>query len=333
MLIRFKWPQSYTVLCMLNIAVIGIVLTNNLELQILGFMFLSFGRLMLFSCHHTYLLDVFGIANFGTLNGISSMIAAILGFSSYPLQLFALRTNYAMSFIPIGILVLLAFSFPFILRKRYNAQSTKNEQIDDQPGKVDNTLHQDQIERKSGAEGAVDNTTHQNHIRRNSVAKRVPMVNWAETVSVDADQFRYPQNVNEVISLIHANSKIRCAGALHSCAPLISSEGIIMSLTKLDKIIAIDVEKMTVRCQSGVRIHDICDALAPHNLAVGTLGTIDWQTLSGAVMTGTCDISLHTVVRNINLLLLTLYLRFLCLSTPIFVHLISLKIQEPTGEH
>ena len=50
-----------------------------------------------------------------------------------------------------------------------------------------------------------------------------------------------------------------------------------MSLTKLDKILDINPETRIAKCQSGVRIHDLCDALAPHGLAVGTLGTIDWQ--------------------------------------------------------
>ena len=83
------------------------------------------------------------------------------------------------------------------------------------------------------------------------------------------------------------NDKIRCAGALHSCAPLIASEGIILSLTKLDEIISIDPISCIARIQAGVRMHDLCDALAEHDLAVGTLGTIDWQTMAGAVMTGT----------------------------------------------
>ena len=60
-----------------------------------------------------------------------------------------------------------------------------------------------------------------------------------------------------------------------------------MSLTKLDNIIDIDVERKIVKCQAGARIHDLCAALSPHNLAIGMLGTIDWQTISGAVMTGT----------------------------------------------
>ena len=76
-----------------------------------------------------------------------------------------------------------------------------------------------------------------------------------------------------------------------------------MSLTKMDKILKIDPENMTVRCESGVRIHSLCEALVPYGMAVGTLGTIDWQTLSGAVMTGTHGggltvPSLHTFVTS-----------------------------------
>lgn len=95
-----------------------IILIRNLELQIVGFSMLSFARLFLFSCHHTYILDKFGIEFFGTLNGISSLVAAIFGFISYPLQLFALRTNYSFSFVPIGVFVVLTLAFPIYSRYR-----------------------------------------------------------------------------------------------------------------------------------------------------------------------------------------------------------------------
>ena len=135
---------------------------------------------------------------------------------------------------------------------------------------------------------------------------KVSVTNWAETVETNIEQFRYPETVDEVIELVKMNDKIRCAGALHSCAPLVESDGIILSLTKLDGIISIDPKTKLVRLQSGVRIHDLCDALAPYGLAVGTLGTIDWQTISGAVMTGTHGgaltiPSLHDFVRSYTL--------------------------------
>lgn len=118
MVTKFNWRKSFAILGVVNLIAVGIIFAENLEVQVLTCLLLSFGRLLLFSCHHTYLLDIFGVANFGTLNGISSLFAALLGLSSYPLQLFALQTNYAISFIPIGVLVILAFLFPFFLGRK-----------------------------------------------------------------------------------------------------------------------------------------------------------------------------------------------------------------------
>mmetsp|Transcript_21764 Transcript_21764/g.60452 ORF Transcript_21764/g.60452 Transcript_21764/m.60452 type:complete len:176 (-) Transcript_21764:3401-3928(-) len=132
------------------------------------------------------------------------------------------------------------------------------------------------------------------------------VISWAETVFVDPNTFRYPETMDEVIALVKTNRKIRCAGAVHSCAPLIESEGIIVSLTKLEKIIDSDPKKMTIRCQARARVHDLCKALAPYKMAMGTMGTIDWKRISGAVMTGTHGgaltiPSVHAFVRSYTL--------------------------------
>jgi len=173
---------------------------------------------MLFSCHHAYLIDVFGMASFGTLNGISSFLAAMIVFSSYPLQLFALRTNYAMSFVPIGVLILMSMFIPFILWKQYKKRAAVQQLLE-----LDSTLN---------LNGDAEQTIHVSQYTKTITRKDDSIINWAETFSVDPQIFRYPESIEEVISLVNSNSKIRCAGALHSCAPLIASEGIIMSLTK-----------------------------------------------------------------------------------------------------
>jgi len=248
MVTNLRWSSSYLILAIINLAVVAIVVTNSLELQVFGFMLMSMARLMLFSFHHAYILDTFGIEHFGTLNGISSLIAAIIGLSSYPLQLFALTKNYAISFIPIAGGLILSLAFPLILRRRL-------------------------------------------------------MLNWAESVAVDPRKFRYPKDLNELVALVKGPHKIRCAGAMHSCAPLIASEGIIISFQHFDRILEINLDRMTAKVQAGVRIHELCEALAPHGLALGTLGTIDWQTIAGAVMTGTHGGSLtvqsmHTFINS-----------------------------------
>merc|ERR1712226_890454 len=94
---------------------------------------------MLFSYHHAYLLDKFGIQYFGLLNGISSFFAAILGLVGYPLQLLAVQIgNYSITFIPIGVVVLLVGLFPFFLGKKEQAEAmddAKEEDEEPQKGK------------------------------------------------------------------------------------------------------------------------------------------------------------------------------------------------------
>jgi FAD/FMN-containing dehydrogenase len=81
---------------------------------------------------------------------------------------------------------------------------------------------------------------------------------------------------------------------MHSCAPLVISEGVIISLDNLNQILEIDPEERWARVQPGVCVHELCNATKQYGLAVGTLGTIDWQTIVGAVMTGTHGGSLTT---------------------------------------
>ncbi|GFH44718.1 hypothetical protein CTEN210_01192 [Chaetoceros tenuissimus] len=137
---RYEWPRCFLLIAILNIVVMGIVLVKNLEVQILGFTVLSFTRLLLFSTHHTFLLDRFGIGNFGTLNGISAFVAAILGFSSFPLQIYGLQVGYSISYSLIGCGVVLSLIFPIILRKRVSAEkkAMQVEANDDMEGKLNN---------------------------------------------------------------------------------------------------------------------------------------------------------------------------------------------------
>jgi L-gulonolactone oxidase len=236
---KSHWPYRFSFICIANIIVASFVMMQLLEIQIVAMAILSLSRLALFSYHHAYIIEKFGMEYFGTLNGISSLIAAFIGILTYPLQLAALRPGFAVSFVPILIAIILSASFPFLLSRR-------------------------------------------------------PVKNWAESYAIDPRKFRRPESIKELIDLVKSETKIRCAGAMHSCAPLIESDGIVVSLEKLDKILEVNIETKIARFQAGVVIHELCEAIKPHGLALGTLGTIDWQTVVGAVMTGTHGGSLST---------------------------------------
>jgi len=212
-------------------------MARSLEVQVIGFTLLSMGRLMLFSFHHAYVLDAFGIQFFGTLNGISSLVAAIIGLISYPLQIFALGRTFSFSFVPIGCCVLVSFAFPLIYR-------------------------------------------------------RIPLKNWSESYGVPKTKFRRPKTVAELKELVIGSSKIRCSGGMYSCSPLVASEGIVISLENLDRVLEVDLDKNVVRVQGGATIEHICKTLQQHGVAIPVMGTIDGSTIVGALMTGTHGLAL-----------------------------------------
>lgn len=89
MMAKCSFEAAFAVESLLGLFICAILLVEVLEVQVLAFAMQSCFRLMLFGFHYAYIPDRFGFSNFGTLNGISALIAAIVGFAVYPLQLYA----------------------------------------------------------------------------------------------------------------------------------------------------------------------------------------------------------------------------------------------------
>lgn len=98
----------------------------------------------------------------------------------------------------------------------------------------------------------------------------------------------------ELVDLVKTHKEVRCVGSMHSCAPLVKSDDIIIDFAHMNKILDIDLENATATVQPGVKVYELCEAVKPYDYALGTLGTIDWQGVIGAVMTGTHGGSLTT---------------------------------------
>ena len=81
------------------------------------------------------------------------------------------------------------------------------------------------------------------------------------------------------------NLKVRTIGSLHSAAPIPATDGVCIVLDKYKDLIKIEGCLVTVR--AGMKICELNEILAAHNLALPTMGTIARQTVSGAVSTGT----------------------------------------------
>jgi len=80
---------------------------------------------------------------------------------------------------------------------------------------------------------------------------------------------------------------IRVVGGGHSFSPLVATDGLILSLDKLQGVIDIDMANRSARLQGGTRLFAIGAPLAAAGLAMENLGDINIQSIAGATSTGT----------------------------------------------
>ncbi len=85
--------------------------------------------------------------------------------------------------------------------------------------------------------------------------------------------------------------KIRAIGALHSAVPIPATDGVCIMLDRYQKLLKVEGTQVTV--QAGIQICQLNEVLAEKGLALPILGTIDQQTIAGAISTGTHGGSLH----------------------------------------
>jgi L-gulonolactone oxidase len=80
---------------------------------------------------------------------------------------------------------------------------------------------------------------------------------------------------------------VRLVGAGHSFSPLVASEGVIVSLDRMQGIVDVDAATRVARVHAGTRLYALGAALAERGLAMENLGDINVQSIAGATSTGT----------------------------------------------
>ncbi len=94
-----------------------------------------------------------------------------------------------------------------------------------------------------------------------------------------------PQTPDDLRSAVAGADKVRVAGAGHSFTDAVLTDGTLLSLEHLGRVL--DVSGDLVRVQAGITLHALSDALAARGLALPNLGDIDVQSIAGATATGT----------------------------------------------
>ncbi|QCR18727.1 D-arabinono-1,4-lactone oxidase [Agrococcus sp. SGAir0287] len=115
--------------------------------------------------------------------------------------------------------------------------------------------------------------------------------NWARSQRATPTAVLRPEDADEVAGIVRAaherGARVKPVGAGHSFSAVAVAPGIQLDLARLSGLLAVDAARREATFAAGTPLHAIGDLLAPHGLALESMGDIDRQTLAGAVSTGT----------------------------------------------
>jgi FAD-linked oxidoreductase len=115
--------------------------------------------------------------------------------------------------------------------------------------------------------------------------------NWAGDQRCAPAAVERPGSASEIAAALEraaaAGQRVRVAGSGHSFTDAACTDGRLLSLERMDRVLDVDRASGLVRVEGGITIHALSAALAKHGLAFENLGDIDVQTIAGAISTAT----------------------------------------------
>jgi L-gulono-1,4-lactone dehydrogenase len=117
------------------------------------------------------------------------------------------------------------------------------------------------------------------------------MRNWARNQRWMPAARRTPTAVSEVAQIVadahRAGQHVKAIGAGHSFTAAATTDGVQVTLDRLDQVIDVDHPTGRVTVGAGIRLRRLNEVLAAAGLALPNLGDIDRQSLAGAIATAT----------------------------------------------
>ena len=120
---------------------------------------------------------------------------------------------------------------------------------------------------------------------------RTKWYNWAGNQMCSPEKILSPKTEEELITIvkdaISSNSKVKAVGSGHSFTGTALTDGILLDLSQYREITDIDREKNLVTVQTGKKLEDLNPELWDQGLSMSDLGDIAYQSVGGAMSTGT----------------------------------------------
>jgi FAD-linked oxidoreductase len=115
--------------------------------------------------------------------------------------------------------------------------------------------------------------------------------NWAGDQRCRPAAYEQPGSLAEVAAALERaaahGQRVRVVGAGHSFNDCALTDGRLLSLRRMDRVLDVDRATGLVRVQAGITLRALNALLAEHGLALENLGDVDAQSLAGALCTAT----------------------------------------------
>lgn len=113
------------------------------------------------------------------------------------------------------------------------------------------------------------------------------VTNWAGNVVFGARRLHRPASVAEVSELVAAGGPLRVLGSGHSFNRMADTDGDLVSLAGLPRVVEISPDRRSVRVDGGIRYGDLAVRLHEAGLALHNMASLPHISVAGAVATAT----------------------------------------------
>jgi xylitol oxidase len=113
-----------------------------------------------------------------------------------------------------------------------------------------------------------------------------PIRNWAGNIAFGAG-VTSPRSVGEVQDLVRRARKVRAVGSRHSFNRIADTDGTLVSLQHLNRLVGIDADARTVTVEGGITYGQLCPLLEAEGFALANLASLPHISVAGACATAT----------------------------------------------
>lgn len=111
--------------------------------------------------------------------------------------------------------------------------------------------------------------------------------NWAGNLQYNSKQYFQPETVEQIQELIKNSKRVKTLGSRHCFNGIADCDETHLSLSKMNKMLSVDENSMTVKIEGGAQYSDFCSELNEAGFALPNLASLANISVVGACATAT----------------------------------------------